>query len=77
MCFYGEEQTLDQIPEAYYDFTQTVGNFFGLEEADKLTLEYTNDNKKFTWLNNDNYNDFFLNGTKDVNIYNIILRLFF
>ena len=69
ICFYGEEQTLDQIPEAYYDFTQTVGNFFGLEDAEKLTLEYTNDNKKYTLLNSDNYNNLFLNGNKDTTVY--------
>ena len=69
VIFYEEEQTLDQIPEAYYEFTQTIGAFFGIEEAEKLILEYTTDNKTYILLNNENYNDLFLNGNNNTIVY--------
>ena len=69
--FYGDEQRIDQIPENYIDFIQIVGAFFNIseDEAKQLSLEYTSDDKTFTLLNEENFNDFFLGGKAETKVY--------
>ena len=69
IVFYGEEQQVDQIPESYYDFVQIIGVLFSLQEVEKLTIEYTSDNKKYKILNEENFRDFFLNGNSQTTVY--------
>ena len=67
--FYQDTQEIDQIPENYYDFIQAIGILFNIQEVDKLTLEYTNDNKKFHLLNEESYNNFFLIGKPETTVF--------
>ena len=63
--FYGEIQEIEQIPESYYDFVQIIRILYSFRDEEKLTLEYK-DNQKYIILNEETYNDFFLNGKKDL-----------
>ena len=67
--FYQDIQEIDQIPENYYDFIQAIGILFNVQEVDKLTLEYTNDNKNFHLLNEESYNNFFLSGKPETTVF--------
>ena len=69
IIFYEDKQEIEQIPENFYDFIQIIGVFLNLESVDNLILEYTNDNKEYKLLNNETYNEFFLSGKKDGNVY--------
>ena len=67
--FYQDTQEIDQIPENYYDFIQAIGIIFNVQEVDKLTLEYTNDNKNFHLLNEESFNNFFLSGKPETTVF--------
>jgi hypothetical protein len=71
LFFYGERQEIDQIPESFYEFKSYAGALYNLDEVDKLTFEYTSDDKNYFILNEESFEKFFLGGTKDtkVNIY--------
>ena len=51
IIYYGETQSLDQIPENFIDFMQLAGSLFLIEDVDKYVFEYTHDNKNFKILN--------------------------
>ena len=68
IILFGEEQTIDQIPENYYDFIQIIAAFFSIEDIDKYVLEFTHDNKKFEILSPESYNNFFLETTKKTTV---------
>ena len=69
LSFYGEPQEIEQIPESFYDFKNIVQALYDLEEIEQLSMEYTSDEKNFSILNEDSYDNFFLGGTKDTKVY--------
>ena len=68
IIYYGETQSLDQIPENFIDFMQLAGSLFLIEDVDKYVFEYTHDNKNFKILNLESYNDLFLGGNTDTTV---------
>ena len=66
--FCGTTQELDTIPEKYGEFIQLIENLFNMEDIDKLTLEYTFDDKKYYLLNQGTYNAFF-NDNKNAKVF--------
>ena len=69
ILFYEDYRELPQIPEQYVDFIDLVGNLFGINEAEKLTFEYSYDYKNYILLNEDTYNDLFLEGQSHAYIF--------
>ena len=69
LFFYREQQELDQIPETFYDFKNIVQALYDLEGVEQLSFEYTSDDKHFFILNDENYEKFFLGGTKNTKVY--------
>ena len=57
--FYEYTQEIETIPEKYEEFIQLIENLFNMEDIDKLTLEYTFDNKKYYLINKGTYNAFY------------------
>ena len=66
--FCNDEQELETIPEKYSDFTQLIGNLFGLQEIDIFIFEYTLDDKKYFLLNQGTYTNFY-NENQNAKVY--------
>ena len=67
--FYGETQEIEQIPEVYEDFISIAGALFSISDPEKYCFEYTHDNKNYTILNIESYNNLFLQGTKNTTVF--------
>ena len=59
LIFYEDEREIEIIPEKYSEFTQLLGNLFGLQEIDIFIFEYTLDDKEYILLNQGTYNNFY------------------
>ena len=67
--FYDETQEIEQIPEVYEDFISIAGALFSISDPDKYCFEYTHDNKNYTILNIESYNNLFLQGTNNTTVF--------
>ena len=66
--FLGDTQEIDDIPQDFDEFVKLIQNMFGYTDFDKMTFEYTLDNKDYILLYKDTYTDFY-NNHQNAHIY--------
>ena len=60
---------IDIVPKTFEELTSLIQNMLGYDNIDKLTFEYTFDEKQFFLLNNETYDKFYNNNNQNSHIY--------